>query len=190
MSHTQPPASPSELYVSVDIEAAGPVPGIYSMLALGACVVSRPDEGFYIELRPITDAFVPEALRVGRLSIEHLRKEGRDPAEAMIAFRDWLRNQSAGLRPVFVAFNNSFDWAFVNWYFHHFVGENPFGIGGIDVKAYYMGLSGCAWAETTSRRLPARFRSSLPLTHNALDDARAQADIFAKLLTAERPRTT
>jgi ribonuclease T len=179
----------SEVYISVDIEAAGPVPGLYSMLALGACVVDRPDEAFYAELCPITDASVPEALRVGGLSMERLRAEGRDPAEVMAAFRSWVRDRAAGaLRPVFVAFNSSFDWAFVNWYFHQFVGENPFGIGGVDIKAYYMGLAGCAWAETTSSRLPVRFRSELPHTHNALDDARAQADVFAKLLAAERLR--
>jgi DNA polymerase III epsilon subunit-like protein len=175
------------VYISVDIEAAGPVPGLYSMLALGACVVDRPEEAFYAELRPITDAFVPQALQVGGLSMERLREEGRDPAEAMAAFRRWLRDRVTGvLRPVFVAFNNSFDWAFVNWYFHRFLGENPFGIGGVDIKAYYMGLAGCAWGETTSSRLPVRFRSTLPQTHNALDDARAQADVFAKLLGAER----
>lgn len=189
MNPGQRPVSTSELYISVDIEAAGPVPGLYSMLALGACVVDRPDEAFYAELRPITDAFVPEALRVGGLSMERLQNEGRDPAEVMGTFRNWLRDRATGaLHPVFVGFNASFDWAFVNWYFHRFLGENPFGFGGIDIKAYYMGLAGCAWAETTSSRLPPRFQSALPHTHNALDDARAQADIFSKLLATERLR--
>jgi len=31
-----------ELYVSVDVETSGPVPGIYSLLSVGACVVSSP----------------------------------------------------------------------------------------------------------------------------------------------------
>lgn len=182
-------APAAEVYISVDLEAAGPVPGIYSMLALGACVVGHPSEAFYAELRPISDAFVPEALRVGGLSMERLRREGQDPADVMSAFAAWVRERTTGgLRPVFVAFNNSFDWAFVNWYFHQFVGMNPFGIGGVDIKAYYMGLAGSAWAETTSSRLPPRFRSTLPRTHNALDDARAQADVFAKLLAVERLR--
>ena len=43
---------------------------------------------------------------------------------------------------MFVGFNATFDWAFVNFYFHQYLGENPFGIGGIDIKSYYMGLSG------------------------------------------------
>ncbi len=176
----------TEIYISVDVEAAGPIPGEYSMLALGACVVGRPDQGFYVELRPINDAFVEEALRVGDLSMDALRQHGSDPATAMRDLKEWVQRSAAGARAVFVGFNASFDWSFVNWYFHKFLGENPFGIGGLDIKAYYMGLSGCAWAETTSSQLPARFKSALPQTHNALDDARAQADIFAKLLGTDR----
>lgn len=177
----------TEVYFSVDIEAAGPIPGEYSMLALGACVVGNPDQAFYVELRPVTDAFVEEALRVSGLSMDALRQSGQDPAAAMRDLRTWVDHCAKGGRAVFVGFNASFDWSFVNWYFHKFVGENPFGIGGIDIKAYYMGLAGCAWSETTSSQLPARFRSALPHTHNALDDARAQADTFAKLLAVARP---
>ena len=40
---------------------------------------------------------------------------------------------------MFVGFNASFDWSFVNWYFHKFVGTNPFGVAALDIKAYYMG---------------------------------------------------
>ena len=44
----------SELYFSVDIESAGPIPGVYSMLSLGACVVNDTSQTFYVELKPIT----------------------------------------------------------------------------------------------------------------------------------------
>lgn len=177
---------PDEAYVSVDIEAAGPIPGEYSMLSLGACLVGAPDVAFYVELRPITDRFVPAALRVGGLSLQQLAESGRDPAAAMADFRAWIAQATAGRQPVFVGFNAGFDWSFVNWYFHHFLGDNPFGVAALDIKAYYMGLAGCRWRETTSGRLPARFQSSLPHDHHALDDARAQAEIFAKLLAAPR----
>ncbi len=175
-----------EVFISVDIEAAGPIPGEYSMLSLGACPIDVPEEGFYVELRPITDRFVPQALQVGGLSLEHLSVAGVEPSAAMIALRDWVLRAASGRRPVFVGYNASFDWSFVNWYCHKYLGENPFGIGSLDIKAYYMGFSGSTWGDTASSRLPAEFQSERPHTHNALDDARTQAEIFSRLLTASR----
>lgn len=174
----------TECYISVDIETSGPVPGLYSMLSLGACLVGAPGRTFYAELRPVSDLAIPEALHVSGFTLDQLARTGRDPQEAMEAFRGWVQEVSAGATPVFVGFNASFDWAFVNWYFHVFLGDNPFGIGALDIKSYYMGLSGCRWKETTSSQLPVRFQPSHQQTHNALDDAIAQAEIFIKLLEA------
>lgn len=178
----------SERYISVDIEASGPIPGKYSMLSIGACAVDDVEESFYTELRPINDRYVSEAIDVSGLSLSRLREHGADPAQAMSSLRDWVKDVSGLRSPVFVGFNAGFDWAFVNWYFHEFLRENPFGIGGIDIKAYYMGFAGGEWAETTSSKLPDWLQPSRPQTHNALDDARAQGEIFGKLLGAQRQR--
>ncbi len=177
-----------EEYISVDVEASGPIPGEYSMLSIGACAIGDIEEGFYAELRPISARYISEALEVSGLSLSHLRQHGTDPTEAMASLRDWLKEVSAHRKPVFVGFNAGFDWAFVNWYFHMFLGENPFGIGGVDIKAYYMGFSGSEWGDTKSSKLPEWLQPSRPQTHNALDDARAQAEIFSKLLEASRQR--
>lgn len=176
----------TECYISVDIETSGPVPGVYNMLSLGACRVDAPNHTFYAELRPVTEHALTEALQVSGFTLDQLARTGRDPQEVMIAFRDWIREVASGASPVFVGFNASFDWAFVNWYFHVFLGENPLGIGALDIKAYYMGLSGRRWRETTSRQLPQQFQPAHQATHNALDDAIAQAQIFTKLLEAAR----
>jgi hypothetical protein len=62
------------------------------------------------------------------------------------------------------------------------LGENPFGIGSIDIKSYYMGGSGCTWEDTRSIRIPAEFKgSSLRHTHDALDDAMEQAELFQRI---------
>ena len=142
-----------ELYISVDIEAAGPVPAAFSMLSLGAVVIGDPKKTFYVELKPMNDRFVPEAMKVVGRTLQDFANNGREPKEAMTAFRDWLVSVVMAAKPVFVGFNATFDWAFVNFYFHEYVGENPFGFGGIDIKSYYMGMTGCAWEDTRSSRI-------------------------------------
>ncbi len=99
----------TECYISVDIETSGPVPGIYSILSLGACLVDEPDRTFYAELRPATEHAIPEALQVSRFTLDQLACTGRDPLEAMIAFRDWIQEVAVSATPVCVGFNASFD---------------------------------------------------------------------------------
>lgn len=178
----------ADVYFSVDVETAGPVPGLYSMLSLGACVVGEPEDSFYAELQPINGDAVPEALAVTGFDLAELATAGSDPQEVILQFADWIEENFRGAEPVFVGFNASFDWSFVNWYFHRYLGHNPFGIAPIDIKSFYMGLSGVTWRETTSRRLPAQFQphSIEGQQHNALADARRQAEIFASLLASAR----
>jgi DNA polymerase III alpha subunit (gram-positive type) len=170
-----------EIFVSVDIEASGPVPGTYSMLAVGASVVGRSDQHFFAELRPINNASVAAAMRVVGRTLEEFRQIGREPVNVMSEFAAWIRKVSGNGKPVFVGFNAAFDWAFVNWYFDTFQTENPFGVSALDIKSFYMGMAGCAWKETRSSRLPNKYRSEKPHTHNALSDAIEQAEIFEKM---------
>ncbi len=174
----------SECFVSVDVETSGPIAGEYSMLAIGACVVGRTAEAFYAELQPITANAIPDALAVTGFNLEELARRGEAPSVAMTRFRDWLREVCVNGTPVFVGFNAGFDWSFVNWYFHRFLGQNPFGFAPLDIKSYYMGLSGCSWADTKSSRLPPQFKPNIEADHNALNDARAQAEMFQKMRSA------
>lgn len=171
-----------EIYFSVDVESAGPIPGTYSMLSFGACVVDNPQETFYVELKPITKAFVPDALKVSGFDLKILESKGTDVGTAMNDFKDWILKVSGSRKPIFVGFNGCYDWQFINWYLISFCGSNPFGFGGVDIKSYYMGLSGLKWSQTTSSQLPPEFKPDVPQTHNALDDALAQASIFSKML--------
>ena len=181
-------AAPSETFISVDVESAGPYPGRYSLLSIGACVVKDPEQGIYLELKPINRESVDSSLQVSQLSLETLKKTGKKPADAMKQFADWLHKvaPSSKSRPVMVAFNAPYDWAFVDHYFQEYLGENPFGHAAIDIKAFYMGMIGCAWEETSMIYLSPRFLKGQQLPHNALADARLQADLFRKLLAQSR----
>ena len=176
-----------EIYISVDIEASGPVPPAFSMLALGAVVVGDPKNAFYAELKPIGTQAVPEAMNVIGKALEYFLLKGRDPKGVIEEFNTWVSEVSRGGRPVLVGFNAAFDWAFVNWYFHEYIGRNPFGIAPLDIKAYYMGLSGCAWQETRSSKIPKRFKGPTQQTHNALDDAKSQAEMFERMQRGQAP---
>jgi len=129
---------------------------------------------------------VPDALKVSGFDLLRLEKEGQPPEKVMNNFRRWIETSAGDKKPIFVGFNGCYDWQFVNWYCVSVGGVNPFGFGGIDIKSYFMGLSGALWSKTTSSQLPREFQPDEPQTHNALEDARAQASIFQKLLAKKR----
>jgi ribonuclease T len=181
---------PTEVFVSVDVETAGPNPARYAMLSIGACLVDDADGGFYVELQPDSVEFEPEALAVSGLSLERLAVEGVGPAAALRHLEDWLvEHVPPGARPVFTAFNAPFDWMFVDTYFQRYLGRNPFGHSALDIKAYAMGMTGSSWAATSMRILSPKYLEGRPLSHHALGDARDQAELFRALI-AERSRGT
>jgi DNA polymerase III epsilon subunit-like protein len=177
------PAHYNEMYISVDVETAGPNPAEFSLLSIGACTVFDPLETFYVELQPIHEAFSPEALQISGLRMDELREHGTPPQQAIQAFADWVKKVAAqDDKAVFVAFNAPFDWMFVNDYFHRYLGHNPFGHSAIDMKAYYMGWRGVPWRETGMDAVSEYLTGKHTLSHHALQDARDQAKLFRKML--------
>jgi ribonuclease T len=176
-----------ELYLSVDVETAGPYPHDYSLLAVGACVVFEPVRTFYAELQPVNDKFLPEAMQVNGLSLTELKEHGLLPEDAMRRFAAWIAEVTpADHVPVFVAFNAPFDWMFINDYCHRYLGHNPFGHNALDVKAFYMGLTGSRWHETSMANISRHYLGGRQLTHHALRDAGDQAEIFRLMLREAR----
>ena len=174
-----------EIFVSVDIETAGPIPSDFSLLSIGACVVDDKSLTFACELKPLNRNADPMALKVSGLSLETLERTGLAPEEAMKRFADWLKGLVYGDEVlVFVGFNAPFDWSFVNYYFHKFIGENPFGFSALDIKAYYMGATACQWADTRSSRMAAALQPRRQPNHTALHDAEYQAELF-RLIRAQ-----
>lgn len=178
------PSLGDDAYVSVDVETSGPSPSHYSLLSIGACMAFEPTKTFAVELQPVTDAFVPEAMAVAHLDLGRLRAEGTPPAQAMQQFADWLEESTPpGRQPIFVGFNAPFDWMFVADYFHRYLGRNPFGHSALDIKALYMGATGARWADTRFREVAAHARlEQRALSHHALDDALVQAALLRAVL--------
>lgn len=178
-----------ECYISVDVETAGPNPADYSLLTIGACAVFGKPNTFYLELKPVSMKALPKALAVSRLSMERLAEYGVEPADGMRQFESWLKEVvPEDKRPLFVAFNAPFDWMFVNDYFHRYLGHNPFGHASLDIKSFYMGLTGVTWPETSMRLVIQRYLGDQQLTHHALRDAMDQAEIFRKMLAESQSK--
>lgn len=122
-----------------DVETDGPCPGLFSMICFGAVVV-KPGltETFYGKCKPISDKWEPEALAISGFTREQTL-EFDDPAETMKNFSEWAKRVSIG-NPMFIADNNGFGAAFINYYFHKFCGKNPFGFSSTNLGSLYKGL--------------------------------------------------
>lgn len=168
-----------EIFISVDVETAGPLVSEHSMLTVGACLVYQPNISFSVMLKPISDKYVAAALDVTGLTLEQTEKEGLSPKEAMGQFAEWISSHTPeDGTPVFVGLNAPFDWGFVNYYFLKYLGNNPFGFTALDIKALFMGVKGCTWHDTKSSVIDSVVNPSLKGDHDALHDARYQAELF------------
>lgn len=174
------------VYVSVDLEASGPVPGLYNLVSIGACPVVRRDavwraseERFYVELQPICDGFDAGAMAVHGLTRAHLEARGTPAERAMRELSEFVKRVAAGearvaageapaggeargaggpARAVFVGHNAAFDWSFIAWYYERFRMDNPFGYKALDTKSLAMGRLGIDWFDTSKENLETLLR--------------------------------
>lgn len=181
------------VYFCVDLEASGPVPGLYNMVSIGGVEVrwdgERHQRGdtFYFEVRPEFDGFDPSAMAIHGLTESHLRENGLPARDVMHRIDEWVRaHVGKGERPLFVGHNAPFDWMFVAWYFAWAGLENPFGYNALDTKALMMGKHRISWWQSNKEELTKLYPHLKPppreRVHNALDDALFQADILIALL--------
>ena len=151
-------------------------------------MIDDDTQSFSCSLKPTSMKADPKALEVSGLSLEGLDETGLPPGEAMRRFDHWATGLAReGQTLVFVGFNASFDWSFINYYFWKYLGRNPFGFAALDIKSFYMGALNCGWADTRSSRIARDLKPSRQGDHDALHDAKYQAELF-RLMRA-RPHT-
>lgn len=163
-------------YFSVDVEADGPCPGLYSMLSFGAVLIdSELQTTFYGKVKPISDSYIAEALAVSGHSRQQ-HEEFDDPEIVMKSFADWINSVNVRHRPMFLADNLAFDWQWINYYFHRYVGVNPFGHSGTRLNDLYAGIVKNVRRGSEVKK----FRKTMH-THHPVDDARGNAEAFLLL---------
>lgn len=185
-----------EVYISVDIETDGPIPGQNSMLSLGAAEFDPlsafpegPKSTFYRNLVPLGNAvqdpktmewWAKQPKEAWKRTLSHQQS----PIAALIDFRGYLKSLSG--KPVFVAWPATWDFMFIQWYFIYFLGACPFGISGLDLKTFaFCRLAGTerSFRGTSKKILPEIWKENLPPhTHNALDDAIEQGILFVRMM--------
>lgn len=184
----------SELYLSTDIEADGPCPGLNSMLSFGTAVYTADKElldTFSANLEtlpeaspnPITQAWwktQPEAW-------EACRKDLEKPEDVMPRYVKWVKSFEG--KPVFVAYPAGFDFTFMYYYMMRFAGESPFKCVAIDIRSYAVAAMKETFQNTHKATFPKEWlEPDLPHNHIALDDAIEQGAIFCNMLKATRQR--
>lgn len=187
-----------DTYFSADVETDGPIPGPFSMLSFAIVRAGRfdgqrferpttLDQVFYRELRPISDAFEPEALRVNGLDRDRLMQEGADPATAMTEAASWIQSVAGSTAPVLVAYPLSFDWTWLYWYFVRYSAlGSPFSHSRcFDIKTAYALKAHIPISSAGRSQILPGLRSAHVHTHHAIDDAIEQAEIFANLFEWE-----
>lgn len=187
-----------DVYFSADVETDGPIPGPYSLLSFAMVYAGRFDgqkfespenlnQAFYREIKPISNSFESEALRVNQLDRDRLCREGKDPVDAMTEAAQWVRKIAGSNRPILVAYPLSFDWTWLYWYFIRFSSEgSPFNHSGcFDIKTAYAVKARIPVAAAGRSNLEGWLRPHHEHSHHALEDAMEQAEIFANLFRWE-----
>lgn len=187
-----------DAYFSADVETDGPIPGPFSILSFAIVYAGsfdgkrfvrpqRYDRKLYIELCPISDQYQQEALDINGLDRARLQLEGVPPTRAMTEASRWVRDVAGPASPVLVAYPLSFDWTWLYWYFVQFSEDgSPFKYSScLDIKTAFAIKAGIPISEAGRKQLPISLRSKHQNTHNAVDDAIAQAEVFANVFEWE-----
>jgi DNA polymerase III epsilon subunit-like protein len=190
-------------YISVDVETASLIPNTYSLLSVGAVLVDEDghDDYFHsvmggiqtqdIEWEPETyDWWIhPDQTdarhRINALA-SHVIPYKTQLLNAAEDFYDWcmdIKGEENTL--MFVGWPASFDYPYVQLFFKNAGLTNPFSYRTIDVKSYACGKLGLPF-DCDRSAFPDWFEPKPEMPHDALSDAMAQAETFARLLDYEK----
>ena len=184
----------TEIYVSVDIEADGPIPGDYSMLSLGSAAYVNDGNlisTFTVNVAPLEQAKqhadTMEFWKANPEAWGEVQLNQQLPGNAMVEFAAWLDGLVAGTNTslVFVGYPAAFDFSFVHWYMVHFVGRDPFGFYALDLKTYAMAALDITFVETVKSNMPSQWINR-KYSHLALEDALEQGELFFAIRKALR----
>lgn len=182
----------SQIYVVVDIETDGPVPGIYSMLSIGAVASTSTEEvaSFYEKITPLPGAQqYKDTMEWWKKNPDAWKEATTGAREAGVVIADfcqWVKD--LGKTPVFVASPLVFDFGFVNWYIEKFADSNPFSDytdvqRTLDLASFTAGKFDLPLGRSRRSQLPETLLAGMPdHSHTAIDDARGYGVMLRNML--------
>lgn len=106
---------------------------------------------------------------------------GKDNSrETFEKFNEWLKTFGPG-RKVFISDNPAYDWAPINFYFHLYFSQNPFGHSARRIGDFYAGLVGDFYNSSKWKKLRITKHD-----HNPVNDAMGNVEAFQRMLAGER----
>ncbi len=175
------------MYLSMDIEATGPIPGPNSMISLGAAMFSEDGvcgSTFSVNLKELPGSFYdPDTLewwQDNTLAWDQATENPQDPQEAMESFIKWVKTAAGDSVVVPVCYPAAFDYMFIYWYLKSFLTDcSPFSFSCLDIKSFAAAKLNIPYRNVNKKTLP---KADTPHTHIAVEDAIGQGEIFIKLL--------
>lgn len=179
------------LFLSIDIEADGPAPGLASMLNFGIVGIATSGEVVFeyeANLEPMPNT------RYNLKSSEFWNRP--ENLEALVYICDKPRNPSVVMEELSVKIVElqakyqiepiskpiAYDWQWINWYFVNYLGVNPLGFAGRDIGSYYWATKSSTYPariNVDDIELPPRYKK-LP-QHSGLVDAYRAGIFFWKV---------
>ncbi|MBI4117971.1 MAG: exonuclease [Parcubacteria group bacterium] len=181
-------AKTPEVLVSVDGEFTGRIPGPHSMIALGAVAYTHAGDEisrFKVHLEELPGASREEVTMEWWSKFPDMWKalttDAVSPKDGMLQFANWLDTLPGP--PKLLGWPLPIDFTFLYWYYVAFVGDPPFGHDGIDIKTYAMAVMKAATFGEVSRTNVCKALGvpNTPHSHDPVDDAAAQAELFFRL---------
>jgi len=185
------------IYISIDVEADGPIPGMNSMLQFGAAAfdISSPTARTPISTFKANIELLPGAVQSPNTmkwwatqgdAYENTRKNLQTPTAAMQGFLQWISLLPG--KPTLVGYPVTYDFEFIHWYTMMYGNipddeRCPFGFQGLDIKTLAAEKLGIPFRSVRKRRMPKHWFEGAPKhTHDGLDDAIGQGVLYVNMM--------
>lgn len=180
-----------EVYVSVVVETDGPIPGPYSMIAVGATALSNTGkriDSTEVCVSPLPGTVVhPTSLSYWKKNIglrEEILSKSEDPVDAMSYFSSWVERLKG--KPILAAYNSAWTWMWIHWYTTKYTVCSPFPLTALDLKSQASIFIGREFLKTSKHNLPQSWLSIEGQVDSLLVKSRRQAEMLKGILRARR----